>query len=368
MKDLRRALFILNAARMPHRFLEEFLKHDPCLLWTDGEKFWEKLEFPDGVKRRLQKIFDVRWADKEVERMNKVNARFISIQDENYPQKLREIESPPIGLYFRGNWCAEKNAVGIVGTRRASFYGKRVAEALGSALAGAGQVVVSGGAAGIDGAAHTGCADSGGRTIAVFGNGLDTVYPEKHRELFERITENGALVSEYPFGTAGEAWRFPERNRVVVGLSERVVVVEAPHKSGAMITARLALDAGREIWSVPGQITDNGARGTNSLLRDGALALTDIPEFIETICGHGKQLFLEFPNDENAASPMLSEDENRIFKILQEQGQRTLDDIGAESGFDVPKIQFCLTTLMAHGIVFSPGAGRFSAAIKVPRL
>lgn len=359
-KEIRKALFILNAARLPYKFIDEFREHDPAELWSE-EELWEKLNFPEGVRRRLTKIIESRWAEKEIERMRRSGARFISIDDEGYPEKLKETENPPLGLYVRGNWRVDRPSVAIVGTRKASAYGKRVAETLGSALAGAGQDVISGGAAGIDGAAHSGCAESGGRTIAVLGTGVDVVYPEKHGPLFEKIMENGAIVSEYPFGAKGAPWHFPERNRIIVGLSDRIVVVEAPDASGAMITARLALEAGREIWSVPGQITDRGAHGTNGLLRDGAQPLIDIAEFIETISGHGKQMFLDFSPDKTNLSPK----EEIILKILRDRGQRTIDDIALESGFNLPEIQFCLTSLIASQLVFAPGPGRFSAGIEI---
>lgn len=360
-KNMRRALFILNAANLPHKYLENFRKHEPSALWENGADFWKMNEFPEGVCERLQKIIETHWVEQEIERMRRTNTRFISIDDEAYPRKLKDIYSPPIGLYVRGKWCGNESAVGVVGTRRASHYGKRVAHSLGDALAKAEQVVISGGAAGIDGAVHLGCVEANGKTIAVLGNGIDVVYPQGHRSLFEKILENGALVSEYPFGTHGDYWRFPERNRIIVGLSERIVVVEAPEKSGAMITARVALEEGREIWSVPGHITDNSSRGTNGLLRDGAHPLTDISEFVETINGHGKQMLLNFEEEEAKPQINISEEESRILEILRERGQRTLDDISAGSGFNLPQIQFCLTSLIASNLIFSPGPGRFSA-------
>jgi DNA processing protein len=252
------------------------------------------------------------------------------------------------------------NSIAVVGTRRCSYYGRHAAHSIGEALAISGISVVSGGALGIDAAAHFGCLRAGGTTIAVLGTGINLVYPQKHKELFERITENGALITEYPFGVQGNTWHFPERNRVIVGLSDRLVIVEAPVDSGAMISARLALEAGIEIWSVPGQITDKAAMGTNKLLRDGANVLADIAEFIEIVAGSGNQFLIPFPNEIKTST--MSDDERIILKIVKQSGNKTVDDISAESKMSLQQVQFCLSSLIASELVFISGPGRFSAA------
>ncbi|MCL1940666.1 MAG: DNA-processing protein DprA [Synergistaceae bacterium] len=357
----QKAMLLLNAARLPYRYADEFLCGDPEALWVEAEALWGKLNFPQAVNQRLRILLDKNWAEKEAERLQNSGVNFIPANDDEYPEKLRNIQNPPVGIYVKGNWrnFSGKSSIGVVGTRRCSSYGRHVAHSIGEALPIAGISVVSGGALGIDAAAHFGCLGAGGSTAAVFGTGINLVYPTKHKELFERITENGAIVTEYPFGVQGNAWNFPERNRIIVGLSDRLVVVEAPVDSGAMITAKLALDAGIEIWSVPGQITDKIALGTNKLLRDGANVLADIAEFIEIVGGRGNQYLIPFPNEKTNIT--ISDEEKIILQILSLSGNKTVDDIVAESKMNLPQVQFCLSSLIASGFVYLAGPGRFSA-------
>ena len=195
---------------------------------------------------------------------------FISPGEPSYPALLAATPSPP-GLFVRGSMTIDDGlAVAIVGARRASAYGLEVAEALASDLAARGVTIVSGLARGIDTAAHRGALAGGGRTIAVLGHGVDVCYPPENRALADEISAHGALVSQFSPGAAPEAWHFPERNRTIAGLALGVVVVEAAERSGALITASVAADFGREVYAVPGRITSETARGPHGLLRDGA--------------------------------------------------------------------------------------------------
>jgi DNA processing protein len=192
---------------------------------------------------------------------------------------------------------------------------------------------------------------------------VDRVYPAEHHRLFQEILEKGALVSEYPMGTSGDPWRFPERNRIIVGLSRHVVVAESPEDGGAMITARLGLEIGREIWCVPGRITDAASKGANSLIRDGANPLIDIDDFIGKISGRYGQLLLEFGDDFSAGPDPkipLSEKDRLIINLLQRKGNRTLDGIMEESGLGFVEAQSCLATLCAASLVYESGPGRYS--------
>ena len=359
--NYQKAMLLLNAARLPCKYMNESLCSCPELLWQEAENLWNKLNFPQMVITRLRELLDRNWAEKEAERLHENGIHFFAINDKEYPNKLRNIHNPPIGIYVNGNWgkFLAKNSIGVVGTRRCSYYGRQVAYSIGEALSISGISVISGGALGIDAAAHSGCIKAEGTTIAVLGTGINLVYPQKHKELFAEITENGALVSEYPFGVQGNAWRFPERNRIIVGLSDRLVVVEAPVNSGAMISARLALEAGIEIWSVPGQITDKISEGTNKLLRDGAIVLADIAEFIEIIGGSGNQFLIPFPSEREKIT--ITNDESIIIQILKENGNKTIDDIMAESKMSLQEVQFCLSSLIASELVFLSGPGRFSS-------
>jgi DNA processing protein len=196
-------------------------------------------------------------------------------RDSAYPQLLRELHDPPSVLHVRGeeSRLLAEPSVAIVGARSCSSYGAQVARELARELTRAGIVVVSGLARGIDGEAHRGALEAGGATVAVLGCGIDRDYPAAHASLARRITETGLIVSEYPPGTEPAPWRFPARNRIIAGLSRATVVVEARERSGALITADFALELGREVFAVPGEITAALSAGTNHLIRQGAAPL-----------------------------------------------------------------------------------------------
>ncbi len=196
---------------------------------------------------------------------------FISSKDKNFPQELLQTPWPPKGLYIKGNLTENEPRVAIVGTRRCTSYGREVAFKIAETLARAGITIVSGLALGIDAAAHEGALAGGGVTWAVLGAGLNNIYPKAHTGLAEKIvSEGGALISEYPKDLQARKHTFPERNRIVAGLSQLIIVIEAPEKSGALITARLALEAGREVGVVPGDVSRANFLGSNRLMREGA--------------------------------------------------------------------------------------------------
>ncbi len=198
-------------------------------------------------------------------------ARLVLLGDPEYPVSLRPIDLPPPFLLVRGEILREDGlAIAIVGSRRGTPYGLRMAEQLGADLGGRGVTVVSGLARGVDTAAHRGALDTGGRTLAVLGSGVDVVYPPENRGLAAEVVKAGAMVSQFPMGTAPLPYHFPARNRVIAGLTLGTVVVEAAERSGALITARLAGELGREVYAVPGNVSAAGSQGTNSLIQDGA--------------------------------------------------------------------------------------------------
>ncbi|MDQ3636795.1 MAG: DNA-processing protein DprA [Actinomycetota bacterium] len=227
----------------------------------------------------LKESFD---AEETLGRLAEKGLRTITLADEDYPEKLVEIPDSPPALFVNGG-IPGGPAVAMVGSRKASATGVLAARALGRALGERGVCVVSGLALGIDAAAHEGALEAGGPTVGVLGCGIDVVYPKSNRGLFGRVAVGGAVVSEYYLGEAPLAWRFPARNRIIAGLSDVVVVVEAPEKSGALITARHALDAGRDVWAVPGPFGFAECRGSNALLADGAGVLWDIERFVEAV-------------------------------------------------------------------------------------
>lgn len=210
-------------------------------------------------------------AQAELDRIDRLNLRLLTIESKDYPAALHTITDRPVLLYCDGNCnCLQQRTVAIIGSRSASDYGTRVATALAFELANLGVTIVSGVAYGIDAAAHNGALAAGGATVGVLGCGLDVIYPRSHVSLFRDIAASGLLISEYSLGTQPEGFRFPARNRIISGLTEGVVVVEATEKSGSLITARLALDQGREVFAVPGRIDSPKSAGTHRLIQQGA--------------------------------------------------------------------------------------------------
>ncbi|MBR2309771.1 MAG: DNA-processing protein DprA [Oscillospiraceae bacterium] len=203
------------------------------------------------------------------------NIGILTLSDENYPRRLRNIPEPPLLLFYKGVLpdFEKQPAIGVVGTRKATSYGVGVAKKFGAQLSASGSIVVSGGAAGVDTAALKGALDVQGQTVAVLGCGVDITYPISNRKLFMQIQEQGCLMSEYLPGTSPKPWQFPERNRIISGLSNGVLIIEAPEKSGALITARDALEQGRDVYAVPGNIDMSSCAGSNALLGDGAAAV-----------------------------------------------------------------------------------------------
>ena len=235
----------------------------------------EELRLAEGVPREQAELAlnrDLSAAERILADCQRLGQRILTIRDAEYPQRLRSIYDPPCVLYVKGRLPAfdEEAAVTAVGTRKCTPYGTACAERLGQELAACGAVVVTGLAKGVDAAAARGALRGGGTVVGVTGNGLDVRYPWESRDLYDDVAAAGALISEYPPGASPDGWHFPVRNRIMSGLSVAVLVVEAPERSGALITARLALDQGRDVYAVPGPIDAPISRGCNQLIRDGA--------------------------------------------------------------------------------------------------
>src|SRR5881409_1190213 len=241
----------------------------------------EALDIPPEIAEDILSPKSAERAEIEAEKADKLGITIIDILDARYPPLLREIFDPPIVLYLRGKkWNAELPQVAIVGTRRPTGYGLNCAERLAEDLAARGLAVTSGLARGLDAAAHRG-ALRGGTTYAVFGCGLDFVYPKENRRLADLVEENGAVITEFPLGTPPSPQNFPIRNRIIAGLSLGVVVVEAAEYSGSLITARLALESNREVFAVPGNITSAQSFGPNHLIKQGAKLVDQWIDVIE---------------------------------------------------------------------------------------
>ena len=300
--------------------------------------------------------------EQEIRRVEQAGATLIPFTAAAYPPRLRMIADPPPLLYAKGRLCAEDNkAVAVIGSRSASEYGRRVARNLCRELASLGFTVVSGMARGLDGAAHEATLSAGGRTIAVLGSGVDRPYPPEHEELYHQISENGAVLSDFPMGTGPLAFNFPARNRLISGLSLGVVVVEATEKSGSLITAALALEQGREVFAVPGEVGASRSRGTHRLIRQGAKLVETAADIIEEIapqllnrarvCATGAQRAL--PQQARAEA-------RRVLALLQERSAQ-IDEVIERSGLSPAQVSEVLLELELQGYVRQLAGKRYTA-------
>lgn len=271
-----------------------------------------------------------------------------------YPSNLREIYNPPPVLYVKGKLDGDKDrvAVAVVGTRRCSAYGRTVAHKLCTRLAAAGVTIVSGMARGIDGLAHKAAIEAGGRTIAVLGSGVDVIYPPEHRALYHDIMAHGAVVSEYPPGMEPLRGNFPQRNRIISGLALATLVIEAGQNSGALITADFALEQGRDVMAVPGNITSPSSVGTNRLIKQGAKAVTEIEDILEEL-----DIPLERTNNNVAVAADSSEliqltiDEQRLLSFFCDGEPITAEMLCAQSKMKAAEVNRLLTSLEIKGII-----------------
>lgn len=303
------------------------------------------------------------WAgvEEEMRRIDAAGVSLIRFTDKNYPARLRTIADPPPFLYVKGELrTADDRAVAIVGSRSASDYGRRVARDLARGLASRGFTVVSGMARGIDGMAHEATLNAQGRTIAVLGSGVDRAYPPEHEQLYQRISENGAVISELPIGTRPLAFNFPARNRLISGLSLGVVVVEATEKSGSLITASLALEQGREVFAVPGEVGASRSRGAHQLIRQGAKLVETVNDIIEEIAPQLSKRDGAGETTERRELPaQAADDVRKIFALLQEHALH-IDEVIEASGLSPSKVSEILLNLELQGFLQQLPGNRYA--------
>lgn len=238
----------------------------------------------DKIVQNMQKAKDAKLLEKYEKYILKNDIKIINISDDNYPAKLKNIYAPPITIFAKGDISLlNSKSIAIVGSREPSKYGIYVAEKFSTELSKEGITIISGLAKGIDTFAHIGALSSFGKTIAVLGSGIDVVYPKENAKYYREISEKGLIISEYIVGTAPESKNFPQRNRIISGLSDGVLVVEARKNSGTMITTDFALEQGKELYVIPGNITSNLSAGTNNLIKEGAKLVTDVYEILEDL-------------------------------------------------------------------------------------
>ncbi len=294
--------------------------------------------------------------EKELKEIEKKGVKLVCFNDPDYPKNLVTIHDPPPVLFVKGTLSVrDVISVAVVGSRAASYHGMEFTRRLCADLAGYGMVVVSGFARGIDTAAHTGCIEGGGRTLAILGCGLDIDYPRQNRKLRKKVVNNGALVTEFPLGTEPEARNFPARNRIISGISLGVVVVEAGKRSGSLITARLALEQNREVFAVPGSVTNYRSLGPNWLIKQGAKLVEKADDVVEELApmligAMGRREPAEDKNGANRMDSSLTEQEAKILDLLQGEPV-LLDEMVRILNVEVDALAVILSKLELKGLV-----------------
>jgi DNA processing protein len=321
--------------------------------FQNGAKNWNKVE---GLSRLDPSALGTKasWkaVDQEIETAVAQKTSLITVLDKEYPALLKEIYDPPILLYVKGALPEEASVcLAVVGSREATPHGIEMATSLARDLAGAGAVIVSGLARGIDSAAHRGALEAG-RTVAVLGGGLSKIYPSENRKLAEQIAEQGALISEFPMGTDPRPQYFPMRNRIISGLSRAVVVVEARQKSGALITVDCALEQGRDVYALPANAGSKKAEGSNELLKQGARFVMTAEDILRDF--HLKKTSRRSSVAKDSAE--LDEEEKRLLRLLKRSETMHLDELVQKSDLSPQKAMILLTTLAVKGAVMElPG-------------
>ena len=335
---------------------------DLSLAWNAPAEAFREAGLPERALTNFLRLREDTDLDDLVDSIQKKDVHVLTLLDEDYPKLLKQIEQAPPVLYIRGTLLpADDFAVGMVGTRRISAYGQQITRDTSLYLAGHGLTIVSGLARGVDALAHQSALQAGGRTIAVLGSGVDVIYPPEHRQLAEAIIENGAIISDYPLGTQPEGVNFPPRNRIISGLSLATVVVEAGERSGALITADFAVEQGRDVFAVPGNILSPASKGTNRLIQKGAYALVSPQDVLDL-------LKLSQVEEYQAARQALPADTTEA-KILQSMGYEPVhvDEICNVVGLAVEKVTAALTMMELKGLVQHVGGMRYAAIREINR-
>jgi len=335
---------------------------DLSLAWNAPAEAFREAGLPERALANLMRLRDETDLDALYESILQKDVQALTLLDEGYPKLLKQIDQAPPVLYVRGKLLpADDFAIAMVGTRRISAYGQQITRDTSLYLAGHGLTVVSGLARGVDALAHQSALQAGGRTIAVLGSGVDVIYPPEHRQLADAIIENGAIISDYPLGTQPEGVNFPPRNRIISGLSLATVVVEAGERSGALITADFAVEQGRDVFAVPGNILSPVSKGTNRLIQKGAYALVSPQDVLDL-------LDLTQVEDYQAARQALPADTTEA-KILQSMDYEPVhvDEICNEVGLAVEKVTAALTMMELKGLVQHVGGMRYAAIREINR-
>lgn len=322
-----------------------------------GPKLANNIRNPD-MPRRTEEVLQI---------CKNQNIEILYPFDSRIPSLLMEIPDPPVLLYMQGAFTPEDSlSIGLVGTRHATAYGRYMAERLTKGLCNYGCTIVSGLARGIDGVCHRKAIDAGGRTIAVLGSSLTEIYPPEHKELASRIIDHGVLLSETPPKAKPKAGVFPQRNRIISGLSLGIVVIEAAERSGSLITARHAGEQGRDVFAVPGQASAPNSRGSNRLIRDGALLVQDAEDIMEHLGPLAKTVKLS--SGDNIQQPnelTLNEIERQVLQAI-EGHTSDIDQIVMRSALPVSRVLSTLSVLEIHGVILRTGGRTYARKYPLP--
>ena len=290
--------------------------------------------------------------ERQLDLIEKNQVKVVTKEDSLYPANLKEIHLPPPVLYYKGTLLdTDKNSISIVGSRKATYYGKMVAEKFSKDLSLAGLTVISGLARGIDTIAHKGALFVNGRTIAVLGCGIDLIYPPENRKLAREIEESGAVITEFPLFTLPERQNFPRRNRIISGLSLGTLVVEAAERSGALITTDFALEQGREVFAIPGNINSPLSKGTHNLIKQGAKLVNNYNDILEEI---SFEIPIKVENEKKKELPgliNLSEDDLLIYNLLSKQKLTQIDEITGKSKLSANKVSTIMLNLELKDLI-----------------
>jgi DNA processing protein len=346
----------------PARFklLLDFFHDDVVAAWHSDGKELARAGLDQKTMQSFLKQRSTITPRQELEKLERLRIHVITWKDKTYPSLLKEIDHPPPVLYVAGTLTeADQFSLAIVGTRKASVYGRQVTERFATDLAKGKVTVVSGLALGIDAVAHTAALDAGGRTLAILGSGLDMIYPPANYNLARRIVESGqgALVTEFPLGVKPEGGNFPARNRIISGLSLGVLITEAPDPSGALITANFALEHGRDVFAVPGNIFSPGSTGVNKLIQDGGAKLVrNVNDILEAL-----NLFMVPQHVEMQAALPENAEERKLLALLSQDPQH-VDDLIRASQLPTMTVSATLTMMELKGLVKSVGGMQFVLA------
>ncbi len=319
-------------------------------LWNlSANKIYDLKGIKSNIKDKIIQNRNEDYFNRLFTSIDKHNIDITTIFDKDYPDRLQYIYDSPKVLYRKGNFDEKDSlSIAIVGSRKSTSYGKWATEKFVKELVKLDVTIVSGLALGIDSIAHKVALEEGGRTIGVLGNGLDTVYPKKNKDIYEKIPQNGALVTEYFLGVPPLAYNFPQRNRIISGISLGVIVIEAKEKSGSLITAQHALEQGKEVFALPGNINSIFSRGTNKLIKDGAKLIMDIDDILEEIYELQSKMMEKKSEDIDVSE--LSPLEMEVFELIKE-GPIHCDSVASNTGLDISTVYSILTILELKGMV-----------------